>query len=386
MKNKYIFIIILILLWGCKKNINKSNDDLPSIYPLELSNVTKLDQYIDSIQIIPLETTEKSYITHIRKMLITPTGNFIIQDPGGIFAFDNQGKYLFSFGAKGRGPGEYVGVFDICITNDQKYLLALANIDEVLKYSLNDGKFIEKLTPQLPKEYPNFDAICPAKGGGYFLFAANPIEHTDFTHPFYCMLEFDKTGKMVNKMLMRKDFIFSIGLITQSHENDYLIRPLEGDKICYKVDQGEIKPYVKIDFKDKSIPTYYIFDSQKQVNTDKYMFSDYYKVTIYLHETKEILYFSFCGPRALENYCLFSLSKNKGIRWERNQQDITPLFSVLASDSNYFYGIYNDYENNYTQDQSQTMEPLKKIIIENSSIQLGEDNPYIVKFKVDLKI
>ena len=29
---------------------------------------------------------------------------------------------------------------------------------------------------------------------------------------------------------------------------------------------------------------------------------------------------------------------------------------------------------------------LKKIIIENSSIQLGEDNPYIVKFKVDLKI
>ena len=91
MKNKYIFIIILILLWGCKKNINKSNDDLPSIYPLELSNVTKLDQYIDSIQIIPLETTEKSYITHIRKMLITPTGNFIIQDPGGIFAFDNQG-------------------------------------------------------------------------------------------------------------------------------------------------------------------------------------------------------------------------------------------------------------------------------------------------------
>lgn len=107
------------------------------------------------------------------------------------------------------------------------------------------------------------------------------------------MLEFDKTGKMVNKMLMRKDFIFSIGLITQSHENDYLIRPLEGDKICYKVDQGEIKPYVKIDFKDKSIPTYYIFDSQKQVNTDKYMFSDYYKVPIYLHETKEILYFSF---------------------------------------------------------------------------------------------
>jgi len=62
------------------------------------------------------------------------------------------------------------------------------------------------------------------------------------------------------------------------------------------------------------------------------------------------------------------------------------LFSVLASDSNYFYGIYNDYENNYTQDQSQTMELLKKIIIENSSIQLGEDNPYIVKFKVDLKI
>ena len=29
---------------------------------------------------------------------------------------------------------------------------------------------------------------------------------------------------------------------------------------------------------------------------------------------------------------------------------------------------------------------IKKIIIENSSIQLGEDNPYIVKFKVDLKI
>lgn len=83
---------------------------------------------------------------------------------------------------------------------------------------------------------------------------------------------------------------------------------------------------------------------------------------------------------------VFSHSKNKGIRWERNQQDITPLFSVLASDSNYFYGIYNDYENNYTQDQSQTMELLKKIIIENSSIQLGEDNPYIVKFKVDLKI
>ena len=83
------------------------------------------------------------------------------------------------------------------------------------------------------------------------------------------------------------------------------------ENVSFEVDQGEIKPYVKIDFKDKSIPTYYIFDSQKQVNTDKYMFSDHYKVPIYLHETKEILYFSFCGPRALENYCLFSFKKQR---------------------------------------------------------------------------
>lgn len=386
MEKVFFCFFVFLAIYSCKNTLQETNASIATVYPLEFPKMTEtIEKYIDTISIIPLETSEKSFLTFIQKMLLTPSGNFIILNSSGILVFDSNGRYLFTIGNKGRAPGEYLGAYDICITEDQQHLLVLANSSKILKYSLTDGTFTQQIVPQLPKEYPGFDGICPADKGGFYLFATNPTEPGNFSDTFHCLLKFDNEGRETERLLPRKDFVFSMGLITQSYDGQYIIRPQEGDNICYKAKQGKVAPYLKIDFKEKAIPQRYVVSNPSTpFDPKRFMFSDYFKLPIYLHDTEKQMYFSFCGPEALEYYCLFSKETSQGIIWQRNQADQTALFAILASDSTHFYGIYNDYEDHYPPETRQSIEPLKRTIMERKQISLGESNPVVVKIKFNI--
>lgn len=62
----------------------------------------------DSIEIIPLETTEECLISKINRIEFYQDKIFVSDKANAkIFVFTSEGKYLKSIGTQGGGPGEY---------------------------------------------------------------------------------------------------------------------------------------------------------------------------------------------------------------------------------------------------------------------------------------
>ncbi|WP_270542351.1 6-bladed beta-propeller [Butyricimonas paravirosa] len=224
MKKLHYIIIIIFIIYGCKSTPLKVISSPNTITPLEQAIVVNdFSEYIDSMAIVHLEATPESFITYIKKILITKNKDIIILNSTGILVFDHYGKFLRKIGSRGRGPEEYVALRDICLSNDYQQILALDCTNQIITYNLDDGKFIKRTIIKMndpDKQYLDFLEICPSNNNGFFLFCCNPPDICDFSQDFFCLIEFDKDGEFKNKFLQRIDFIFPSYLISQSYNNE----------------------------------------------------------------------------------------------------------------------------------------------------------------------
>ena len=333
------FIAVFLFVVSCSNN---ENQPVLTIMPLQTAvSVSDLRSFIDTVIFIPLINDSNNLISEVSKILIDNNTNILLLDHmQGVKLVDQNGVFIRNIGAKGRGPGEYQDIEDLSISSDGEYLLVLQPTG-VLKYRISNGKFINKIN----LSGKNYDAICSSEDGGFFLFSSNPAEESNFDKPFYALTLFDIKGNIKREFLPRKDFVFTQGIFTQSYDKSTIMRPQEGDNIAYKI-RKEIIPFLKIDFKNYAIPPKYIFKDGGDLfeGMKNYLFSDYYKLPIHIHDTKDYIYFSSIGPSALQNDFVFSKSNNKGFRWVYERSDRDPLF-IMASDSTYFYTvIYRDRE------------------------------------------
>lgn len=378
MKTKcLLFIFILILGYSCKKQHPQQSEAPITITPAAPGNfVSDLASYIDTISIVPLETQEQSLISRISKMLVLPNGNFII--PGNRFlVFSPTGQYLSSLGVQGRGPEEYPGVIDFCLSQNGKEVWLLTSTEDIIGYDIESGAFIKRIKPEKTEEHMNFDAIASGCDGSFFLFMANYNEGANEQN-LNNLLHIAADGKRLHTYLPQKDYIFNIALITQSFDNQYILRPQNADNICYYLKDSIPVPRIKIDFGDKTA------SNKLSPDIQTYFRSDYYKFPIFIHETAEQFFFTYCGPEAREHYCVHSFASGKTITWKRTGNDSEGLFQFYGSDPDFFYGIYSDYR---TSDEIPLGETdlLKRAVIEKKRIQLPEDsNPWLVKIKFKL--
>ena len=377
MKTKILFCVLLLVAgYSCKTKETQQTEAQITITPAGPENfVSDLIPYIDSIAIVPLEATEESLLANIFRMLILPDGNFII--PGEqLLVFNPEGKYLFSLGQHGRGPEEYNGNVDFCLSQNGKEIWILTSTEELVGYDIESRKFIRRIKPEKLKQDLSFEAIASGHNGSFFLFIADMQETSG--QDFKNILHVSADGKQLNSYLPQKDYIFNIALITQSYDNQYILRPQNADNICYYLKDSIPVPRVKIDFGSKTAPNRLSTDIQT------YFHSDYNKMPIYIHETTEQFFFTYCGPETREHYCIHSFATNKTITWKRTGNDSNALFQILSSDPEFFYGIYHDYR---SPDEIPLAEIdlLKKAIIEKTHLQLSENsNPYLVKIKFKL--
>lgn len=386
MKYAFIVFVLLTVLLSCSMRRDKNENQSAVFYPLEDTRlVSDFTDYIDSIAIIPLETSEQSYIASIQKILIAESGKMVLWTSTGIMVFDSAGDFLFTVGQIGRAPGEYLQLYDICLDLAGREILAVDCNNDVLHYSLLDGRFLRKTTPQFPEKYPNCIGIAPSCDGGFFLFGCNPFQKEDFENTFYCLTQFDKNGKYLKSYLSRKEYVLPVSVMTQGINNSYWIRPQEGDNICYCLDSGYVKPVYQLDFKDKYIPYRYVpVTAEHRFDVQKFINNSYYKLPVYLHETERDFYFSAGGPGADDHFFVFDKTTMKGLHWLHDKKDKTPLLLIKASDAQFYYAVFNDY-GDYTADSlPDNMEPLKKYLIQKEKLFLDSENsmnPLLVKIR-----
>lgn len=246
---------------------------------------------------------------------------------------------------------------------------------EIVKYSTETGRFIRKLTLELPEICNGFDAIASGPGHSAFLYYCPQMDENNFSEDFYCLYRYDEQGRILQKFLPRKDYGLNIALITQTSDNRYILRPQDSDNICYYLSDSLPVPRVKIDFGKETIKNRYSSDLQT------YLRSDYYKMPVYIYDTRDYFYFSYCGPEATDCYCIHSFKNSKTITWERKGDDADGMFMIVGADKDFFYGIYNDYRD-WDEILLNRQDLLKRAIIQKTHLRIPEDsNPLLVKVK-----
>ena len=371
----FFFFSFFLFLAGCGNQSKPVSVEQEIITPLSAGNaVNDLLPYIDSVEVVPLETTGKALIGLVGKILLLPNGNVLIKSTASMFMFSPEGKFLFQIGKNGRGPEEYLTIDDVCLSQDARELWILGGC-EIVKYSTETGQFIRKTTLELPEICNGFDAIASGPGHSAFLYYCPQMDENNFSEDFYCLYRYDEQGRILQKFLPRKDYGLNIALITQTSDNRYILRPQDSDNICYYLSDSLPVPRVKIDFGKETIKNRYSSDLQT------YLRSDYYKMPVYIYDTRDYFYFSYCGPEATDCYCIHSFKNNKTITWERKGDDADGMFMIGGADKDFFYGIYNDYRD-WDEILLNRQDLLKRAIIQKTHFRIPEDsNPLLVKVK-----
>ena len=371
----FFFFSFFLFLAGCGNQSKPVSVEKEIITPLSAGNaVDDLLPYIDSVEVVPLETTGKALIGLVGKILLLPNGNVLIKSTASMFMFSPEGKFLFQIGKNGRGPEEYLTIDDVCLSQDARELWILGGC-EIVKYSTETGRFIRKTTLELPEICNGFDAIASGPGHSAFLYYCPQMDENNFSEDFYCLYRYDEQGRILQKFLPRKDYGLNISLITQTSDNRYILRPQDIDNICYYLSDSLPVPRVKIDFGKETIKNRYSSDLQT------YLRSDYYKMPVYIYDTRDYFYFSYCGSEATDCYCIHSFKNSKTITWERKGDDADGMFMIVGADKDFFYGIYNDYRD-WDEILLNRQDLLKRAIIQKTHLRIPEDsNPLLVKVK-----
>lgn len=376
----------MCMVFSCSQKEEKKNiTSYALLNPLKnTSPVNLFDQLIDTAFIIPLEKTDKSFIVDITKILKTNDKRYIVLNTSNILLFDRQGRFLFEIGKMGRGPGEYMKIYDICLSNDETFIYALDCYNRVYKYSLSDGSFIDLINPSWAKGKRTCDGICIAENNGFFLFCSNPIDYNDFEKDFFCIGKFDYNGSFVGEFMKRMDFCLTPQRFTQSFNQYTYMRPLEGTSELYLIKNGQFDSKYQINFEDKEIPKRFIFNkngNNASKNLPNYIKSPFYKLPIDFFDTQSQLYFKAIGPKGRTYEFLLNKNNLKGIRWSHSDM---LTFNFQCSDSTFFYGVYNDIETPDSNSQIETeINQLRKYLVHKLELKPIDinSNPSIIAIK-----
>ena len=127
----FFFFSFFLFLAGCGNQSKPVSVEQEIITPLSAGNaVDDLLPYIDSVEVVPLETTGKALIGLVGKILLLPNGNVLIKSTASMFMFSPEGKFLFQIGKNGRGPEEYLTIDDVCLSQDARELWILGGCED----------------------------------------------------------------------------------------------------------------------------------------------------------------------------------------------------------------------------------------------------------------
>lgn len=173
---------------------------------ISIDGATRCDSLIFSDffkapKVVLLETKPECVVQNIRSLEIYNEDIYILDDRANkLYVFDGNGKFKRTISSPGRGHGEYMKLADFSIdrTKEIIYLLDEAT-DEILKFSLNDYKFLSSI-----KAVQNgYLTYCMQEIGGKIYLNRSSVSEKEK----YELREIDeRNGKQVGKFLKSDDY------------------------------------------------------------------------------------------------------------------------------------------------------------------------------------
>ncbi|MEG1729554.1 MAG: 6-bladed beta-propeller [Bacteroidaceae bacterium] len=148
------FIVLMISLSSCvsDKTIESSSKYVTMVKPTTTEEEIPFDSIVESYRYVQLETSPKCLIGEVEQLLLEDDRIYVVSN--GVYCFNKAGKFLFSVDKKGRGPGEFVTINSVSLSNGRLYIHDCGE-RKVLSFNSKTGVFAgEKAIPYpVPRLY-----------------------------------------------------------------------------------------------------------------------------------------------------------------------------------------------------------------------------------------
>nr|WP_320995399.1 6-bladed beta-propeller [Bacteroides intestinalis] len=316
-----VLFLIISFLGSCSGGSQKTaiQGDIVEILidPENFSVDLDLSEILDdSVEIIPLETTEECLISKINRIEFYQDKIFVSDKANAkIFVFTSEGKYLKSIGTQGGGPGEYSFLGDFTLKGDSVVIQDRYN-SKYIAYDLYSNAYREIPYDMPHLEIVSFDEIAylisnyyPSKLGNYNLskFNLNTLERISLELPF------EEDGVDKSAYGLRR-------YASKCDDTAMLIYPL--NDTIYTLSRKMVYPSYVIHFTSRNLPD--------ELNVNKEML---YR---YVHKNKYL----------------------KGFEYMQNSRDYLIGYYI---DEGFRYFIYNKQEGNISVGRWMTMSSLSDL-------------------------
>lgn len=138
-------VLFLLLIFSCSK---KNESNLNKFIKVDVSKKLELNfsDIFESVEIIPLSTSDELLISGISKTVILDDKVFVLNKSAtnSIYCFDHKGNLIFQKSSEGVGPGELYSPRNFVVNSDYNQLIVYGGRqNKILIYDL-EGNFISE--------------------------------------------------------------------------------------------------------------------------------------------------------------------------------------------------------------------------------------------------
>ena len=396
------FIIFIILCIGCsEKKDSDPKFSKEQIKQLDLSNSNSLrilnknslildlnnflskkeisaSSLVDSIKYIPLQTTDKSLIAEVNKLICIEHYYFILDSDIGknVFIFSDEGVFIKKI-PTGQGPEEIYNPGDIAIDEEKKHLIVYNK--KGLSFYDYHGNFVKR--ERLPFNFKNFRVLS---NGYLFITVPNQNNHLEEFSEMQVLIT-DKNFRIISAGLpfhYLKTLNYGITDYTSSLEKEVNFSFKFSNKIYQYVDTFSVQEKYQLDFSKKELPVKYLeMNSREVLNTLKNYNYYYFMGNFIENNTHE--YFAIYNDYNREAYQTFIFRDKLNGELKGGNKIIldsnVPLFSYpLTAYKNEFIGaISSNAIRHYLSDTEKREE--KNVLFTHIS---EDSNPILVRYKL----
>ena len=222
------------------------DDDASTLVRFDILDAPLTDFYdhVDSIRIIPIETTNEALIGQISKLCIVNDTLFISDyaKAKSIFAFDMQGRFLYKINKSGQGPGEYRRLNMVHI-NDSTITINDWLSWKIIQYDLRGNLLFETRANPVPSDFIEMN-----NREMLFYYASYRKKNTPYQLVFTdSALQWKETA-MPHLNDRDKGVVYGISLFQKSRDGNILFQKMLSDTIFQIGLDKRIKPKFHLGF------------------------------------------------------------------------------------------------------------------------------------------
>jgi hypothetical protein len=366
MRYRFYHLIFILSFLSCSNDDSKNieyNEALTVAVDHEIVDIPILDSLINIAGIIELNFPENVKYGSVDELFSTIHG-FIVVDKitKSIFVFDEYGNFISRINKNGKGPDEYISMFNVSLDFLNKNELIISVLDTVkqtlFKYNIK-GECVDVI-----KFNDRVEEFFSLESSYYVTYSGNDSGNIN-----QCYLEgYDKNGIIIESFPFKENILLynarSKNFIYNQKDSILYYHHFYDDRL-YKIMNDSLSIEYVFDFGNYSFPGSKVLEMKSVDQYRKFIGQGNFigKISNVLTNGK-ILYFNYSKGEDIFHF-LFTMNdpQNKlnfdTVKRSKYGVSVTPM----AADEKYFYNIINSWS---VSDSS------KKLLERDFQIQIND--------------